>query len=565
MEVCAALPPSEQEQLPVDRAALEALIERIMGPDRGDAPGAVVMVLHDGQVIAQRQSGMASLEHGVPFTPNHVVRLPYSEGREFIAITAALMEQDGLIRLDEPVRNYFPQLPAWSAPVRLRDLVHHRSGFVDEWSVLLLMHGSMANRLDESQFLRLLYEQPAPEVEPVTGYMYSNSDYGLLRLVLEQAAEGDLARYMKRRLFDPLRMHSTRLADDAAVVIPQLAPAYAPDGDGYRHSTEVKTSPGGRYVIATTACDLARWADAHANSASDVSRAVARLMDDARPVPGLSGHYAFGHTVADVDGMRVMRHEGVLECNYLTRVPELGYAIITFGNGYYDPDENRAVVRYLLNPADDEPGGEVASPPVTITAAELDRYAGRYVSMNIPSWDSHTLARQLVDVAVSGDRLTVRFPWDRLALVPLGAGTFSWHTDISAMRVEFDATQADGPARMVVSFSDGAPSETYERLVGWVPSLERLQHVAGRYHSPHLDYPWTLMIDEAGGLVLRAPTMADTKVEPYQENEFLLRHEKFPGMPARYWIRFHENEVGEITHLTVWNPRLMHHRFDRAD
>lgn len=86
---------------------------------------------------------------------------------------------------------------------------------------------------------------------------------------------------------------------------------------------------------------------------------------------------------------------------------------------------------------------------------------------------------------------------------------------------------------------------------------------AGTYHSAHLDYTWTLLIDEAGELILRTPTMADIRVEPYQEGEFLLRHEKFPGVPFYFWIRFHENEAGETTHLTVWNPRLMNHRFDR--
>jgi hypothetical protein len=72
------------------------------------------------------------------------------------------------------------------------------------------------------------------------------------------------------------------------------------------------------------------------------------------------------------------------------------------------------------------------------------------------------------------------------------------------------------------------------------------------------------MIDKAGELVLRAPTMADIRVEPYQKNEFLLRHQKFAdASPCQVWIRFHENKAGEVTHLTVWNPRLMHHRFDR--
>jgi CubicO group peptidase (beta-lactamase class C family) len=112
MDLCVWSQATMQEQLPVDRAELEELIDRVFGANGSNRPGAAVMVMHDGRVIAQRQYGMASLELGVPFTPNHVVRLPYSEGREFIAIAAMFMEHDGLIRLDDPVRGYFPRLPA---------------------------------------------------------------------------------------------------------------------------------------------------------------------------------------------------------------------------------------------------------------------------------------------------------------------------------------------------------------------------------------------------------------------------------------------------------------------
>lgn len=564
MEFCTPLQAGTLGRPAVDRAALEKHMDQVFDWGRNDAPGVAVMVLHEGGVVAQRQYGLASIEHGVAFTPNHVVRLPYSEGREFIAITAALMEHDGLIRLDDRVRDYFPRLPSWSSPVRIRDLIHHRSGFVDEWEVLLMMHGSMANRFDESQFLRLLYEQPAPEVEPVSGYMYSNSDYGLLRLILERSAGGDLESYMKRRIFEPLGMHSTRLVDDFASVGPRDAVFYEPRGDGYRHSIQVKTSPGARYVIATTACDLGRWAVAHSDPSSEISGAVARLMVGATPVPALDGHYTFGHTVTDVHGTRVLRHEGVLMLNYLTRIPELGYSVITFGGRGYDPDENRAIVRYLLD-AGDQPRPEFATEPVPVTAQELERYGGRYLSTNVQAWDSHTLERQEVHVTATADGLVARHPWADFELVPVGPGRFSWRGKFFATLVEFDAGEGDGPLTMKISFDDGTPSEAYIRLREWAPSAELLRRVAGRYHNAHLDYYWTLLVNEEGGLVLRAPTLADTKVEPYQENEFLLRHEKYPGLPARFWIRFHENERGEVTHLTVWNPRLMHHRFDRVD
>jgi CubicO group peptidase (beta-lactamase class C family) len=563
-DACAIPTADARSVRPAERAALEAVIDRAMASARADGPGVAVLVLRDGRVIAQRRYGLASLEHGVPFTPNHVVRHPYSEGREFVAITAALMERDGLLRLDDPVRAYVPQLPAWSAPVRLRDLLHHRSGFVDEWSALLLMHGSMANRLDESQFLRLLADQPVPEVEPRRGYLYSNSDYGLLRLVLERAAGGDLAGYMTRRLFAPLGMTSTRLADDQAAVIPHEAPKYAPRGDGHQHETQLKSSPGGRYVIATTACDLARWATAHLDAASEVARAVTRLMEGATPVPALDGHYAFGRTVARVNGVRVERHEGVLAATYLAHVPSRGLAVVTFGNRYLEPAENAAIVRHLLGAAEDTARTRFPTEPVAVAPESLARHVGRYVSTSIRSWESDTLARQLATLELANGALVARSTWGRATLLPVGQDQFVWMGPDFAMLVEFPSAAADGASRMIVSYDDGAPSETYERLPVWTPPREWLERLVGRYRSPHLDYPWTLSLDASGALVVGAPTIGERRLEPFRPGEFLLRHEKYPGVPAHYWVRFHELVGGEIGHLTVWAPRLMNHRFERV-
>lgn len=560
---CSLSPVGEAAGVYLDR--LQEVMDRVLEREPG-GPGVAALLVQGGGVVAQRRYGMASLEHGVPFTPNHVVRLPYSEGREFIAVAAALMESDGLIDLDHGVRRYFPQLPGWSEPVTLQDLIHHRSGFVDEWSVLLLMHGSMANRLEESQFLRLLQDQPGPEVEPGDGYMYSNSDYGLLRLILEEAADG-LGEYMERRLFHPLGMHSTRLVEDFAEVVPHHAPFYAPGPEGPRHA-DLKTSPGGDYVVATTACDLVRWAQAHMDPASEISRAVERLREGGEPVPGREGHYAFGLTFTEASGTPVVRHEGVLEVTYLTRIPSLDFSVITFGNRYYEPAESQAIVDFLLDPVAVERRVRFPTERVPVDSAELVRYTGAFVSRGVPSWESRTEARDLIRVEARGGTLVLDWAqWGRFELVPVGEGVFSWHdgpTEESwGMLVEFGGTDGGGPGELVIRYNDGYPSETFVRLEPWRPSPELLRRLAGTYHSPHLDYSWTVRLDDAGDLILRAPTLAEVRLEPWQPGEFLLRLEKFPGVPFHVWVQFHPEVLGVPTHLTVWNPRLMHHRFDR--
>jgi CubicO group peptidase (beta-lactamase class C family) len=144
------------------------------------SPGVAVTIVQNGKLIAKKDYGMASIELQVPFSHQTVVKIGYSEAREFISIAAVLMEKDGILSLTDKVRKYFPKLPEWSEPVTIWDLLNHRSGFVDEWATLLLMHGAMSNRFDKEQFFRLLYTQPEPEIEPGKGYMYCNSDFGLI-------------------------------------------------------------------------------------------------------------------------------------------------------------------------------------------------------------------------------------------------------------------------------------------------------------------------------------------------------------------------------------------------
>ena len=566
-DLCGIPQALERGSLPMGLAELQAMVDDVFGDPDQAGPGSTVLLLHAGDVVAQRHGGLASLEHSVPFRPDHTVRLPYSEGREFMAVAAVFMENDGLITIDDKVRGYFPDLPDWSAPVTIRDLIHHRSGFVDEWTVLLLMHTSMGNRFERPQFLRLLYDQPAPEVEPGTGYMYSNSDYGLLRLLLEDAAGEDLGAYMKRRVFDPLEMSATLLVGDFSEAVPQHAMSYAPKGDGFRHQ-EIKTSPGGDYVIATSACDLARWAKAHSDPESEVSLATSRLAEGAKTLPGRAGHLAFGHTVTEVGGTRVIRHEGVNEVNYLTRIPGLGLSLITFGNGYYEPEKNDLFLNLLLDAEYESVNAQYPTDRIAMQPAELARYAGHYVSTNTPSWENEGMARDIISIDATRDGLDVSWAgWGQFRLAPVGEDLFTWHEDATddslGMLFEFSDPDENGLLKLVIRYSDGYPEEHFSSVGKWAPSAELLNRIAGTYYSSYLDYTWRLVLDESGGLVFRAATLADIDVEPYQEGEFILRHERFPGQPEIHWIRVHEGESGEITHLTVWATRLMNLRLDR--
>ncbi|MGB5005795.1 MAG: hypothetical protein WBO39_02580, partial [Ferruginibacter sp.] len=121
------------------------------------------------------------------------------------------------------------------------------------------------------------------------------------------------------------------------------------------------------------------------------------------------------------------------------------------------------------------------------------------------------------------------------------------------------------PMKVTVTFDDGFPGATMEKEPAkWLPSTEGLKMFTGKYHSRHLDYYWNFELNEQGKIVLKRATMPDKVIEPDGENQFHYIAEKGPGAGFDQWILFNKNGNGEITGLTVWSARVMHHRFEKV-
>ena len=549
-----------------ENKSLHNTLDSIFSSFNKTTPGVAVTILQNGKVTAKKAYGLASLEHNVPFTHNTVVRLPYSEGREFISIAAVLMEKEGLLRLDDKVRKYFPRLPAWSEPVTLEDLIHHRSGFADEWDALLLMMARMSNRFDVSQFLNLLYRQPKPEVEPGKGYMYSNSDYGLLRLIMEKAAGENLREWMKKKMFVPLGMTSTLLHDNANETIPGYALRYSGADDKFSSITDDKTSPGGNYYIATTATDLEKWAAAHSDNKSSISKAVQRLLLNPQNMPGAERNYTFGIKIRNDDGNLLVLHQGVNKFTYLTEVPEMGMSIITLGNYWieYEPYHKNIWQTLLKIPADKPVENKIFKrAAVSYSPQQWEKITGRYYSADTVSFESNvSVHKKTISFILQNDTLK---GIDGGFILPLiSFSPFIFKNPYAETYFEFSPQGED------LKIHAPSVNKLYHFLKNhiplWKPSRETLAGFTGKYYSSHLDYYWTLELNDEGNIVLKRPTIADTVLEPEITNQFILKIETFyAGQSDDGRVLFHKDANGNFTHFTVWHPRLMHHRFDKVE
>ena len=568
---CISFGQNPTKNIPVNINELNIKLDSIFNPfNTKTSPGCAIIVLQNGKPISKKAYGMASIELQVPFSHQSVVRIGYSEAREFISIGAVLMEKDGIFSLNDKVSKYFPKLPEWSESVTIWDLLNHRSGFVDEWATLLMMHGAMSNRFDKEQFLRLLYSQPEPETDPGKGYMYCNSDFGLLRLIMEKASGKNLPDWIKQRIFGPLKMNNTGMQKNALDIIPNLATKYEMNftGFGFKNENIQKTSPGGNYFILTSADDLVKWSITISDPLSEFNAAFNKLLQNVRMIPGKKNHYVTGHSLDTINQNAVFIHEGVNGENYLTRIPSKGIAIITLGNLYGEESfspKYRLLRSYLMGIKNRPFAKPVfVKKPISITEAELKEYEGKYRWLNQVSWESSNELRKVSHFYVENGKLKVRYSGNYIIeLIPVGKDVF-YYEEGYGMQVKFFQPQGNAPMRMTADFDDGFPTDIMEKEVSrWLPSTEELKKFTGKFYSKNLDYYWNFEVNDEGKMVLKRATMPDAIIGPDSENQFHYIAEKYMGAGFDQWILFNKDEQGKVVGLTVWSARVMHHRFDK--
>ena len=165
--------------------------------------GLSVAVARGDRLIVDRGYGIADLEWNAPVDASTIFRIG-SMTKQFTAAAILRLAEEGLLRLDDPVRRWLPELPPATAPVTLHHLLAHTSGLVDYED---LMAASPAQQVQDADVLALLADADRLRFAPGTGYAYSNSGYVLLGLVAARASGQSFPEVLRTRLFAPLGMH----------------------------------------------------------------------------------------------------------------------------------------------------------------------------------------------------------------------------------------------------------------------------------------------------------------------------------------------------------------------
>lgn len=218
-------------------------------------PGASVAVVQHGRVVLTRAYGRANLERQTPATSEMRYALG-SISKQFTATAMLLLQQDGKLKIDDPVGKYIPGLSRGNE-VTIRQILSHTSGYQDFWPQDYLMEPMKKDATAQSIMDRWA-KQPL-DFEPGARWQYSNTGFVLAAMIVEKVSGMPFFQFIQTRILDPLGMKTARdfdanlrAVDATGYIRYGLGPLRpAPDaGKGWMY---------GAGMLAMTAADLARW------------------------------------------------------------------------------------------------------------------------------------------------------------------------------------------------------------------------------------------------------------------------------------------------------------------
>ncbi len=308
---------TSHQQGPTDPRELEAFLDPFFAEQmtRLHVPGAVFLLVKDGQIFFTKGYGFANLETKTPVVPDKTLFRVGSVSKLFTATAVMQLAERGLLNLDEDVNKYltlFHLENTYPKPVTMANLLTHTGGF-DERSIGM----ATRNAAEVKPLGPYLAARMPPRVLPpgeVTSY--SNHGVALAGYVVEVVSGAPFAQYIEGNIFQPLGMqHSSFLLPPH--LAPDLAVGYEYTNNTYRPVPfDYLNNVGPAGSLNATAADIAHFMIAHLQ---DGRYGETRILQEATAQemhrqhfthhPRLPG-FAYGFYELFKNGQRAIMHDG---------------------------------------------------------------------------------------------------------------------------------------------------------------------------------------------------------------------------------------------------------------
>lgn len=514
-------------------AGAERAFEKVAKTNPMPAPGCAVGVSLNGESVFEKAFGMAELEHGNANTPQTIFESG-SVAKQFTAAALILLQQDGKLNIDDPVRKYIPELPEYEKPITIRHILTHTAGLRDWGSVMALTGVGRGDRvINQAVALDVIYRQKHLDFVPGAEYSYSNSGYQLAAEIVERVSKQKFGDFVGERIFKPLGMTKSSWRDNYQRIVPGRAQAYSKAGPTAPWMLNMPfMNVVGNGGMLTTVGDWLKW-----NAALDAKTFgepfVNALETQAVLNDGRKISYALGVVVDSYRGIKEVTHSGGTAGyqTYLARFPEKKVSVAALCNGF--PPSSGEIVYSVV----DEIFGPFPEPSkvegVPVPEERLKKYAGIW---------KNDITRNVNPITLDKGELKL----GNTVLKPMADGSFM----LGDRKMNF----TDGsPATAVINNPDGSVTRL-TLVTGWTPSAADLATFAGDWYSEEAQAMMTFSVDGDKAFIVQRP-ITRLPLRPIYKDHFATQ-----GFVV--WVT--RDEKGNIAKLHVGGSRMRDMMFERV-
>jgi hypothetical protein len=360
--------------------------------------------------------------------------------------------------------------------------------------------------------MSVLVHQKALNFKPGEKYMYSNTGFTLLAVIVSRVSGMPFREFTTKNIFQPLGMTHTHFRDDHEEIIKHDALGYEQDGkDKPFRMNLTNFDTAGATSLHTTVEDLQLWDENFYHPRVGNAEIIQQMQERGKLNSGELQDYASGLSIGTYKGLPTVDHSGG-DAGYrsdMTRFPEQHFSASVLCN-FADTNPSALVrkvadivlAKDLKAPAP-APTKEVtkAAPVLPLTAEQMAAIAGNY-------WNGED---EFTKVVVKDGKLQMdvnRDDWHELiqfAPAHFHVANESWGEEID---LHFVAAEGEKPRRIDESFNGDKP-RAFE-VVNLAPlTPAQLAEYAGNYVSEEIDPVYRMVIQNGEVVLTRLKSSPD--------------------------------------------------------
>jgi len=306
----------------LDLIRIEKAVDKYLTYFSNDNPGAVVTVIKNGDIIFNKAYGLSNIQEKEIMITDKLFNIR-ELSKSFTAVAILQLVEKNKLHLDDNLKDIFPNFPDYGKSVKVRNVLNHTS---------CLPNYSEETIKTNDQVLTFLKNQNSTDKEPDVNWMYSNSDYVMLALIIEKVSGLSYKDYLERKIFNKISMTNTWFADE--IENRNIAESHYKENDNYVVRKEISNIYG-EQGIYTNSSDFAKWDNAlYSDKLLDCEYLTKIFTVEKVEFGSKSSYYDYGWERMERNGIKYYWHGGSQGgyTNIVFHLPDIQTTILILTN-----------------------------------------------------------------------------------------------------------------------------------------------------------------------------------------------------------------------------------------